>query len=179
MQASRHSFVGSSYITLWCCHFFRIPNAAQLVISRERTAEQRNIPATMAIPKNIAAAFTWELAAYTSLACWVVYAVCLGVYRLWYSPIAHLPGPKLAALTQYYEFYYDIILGGQYTFRIVEMHKQYGPVVRISPWEVHVSDHGFHSELYPGPHRRRHKWLFWAKQVRKLSIVACACMVRC
>ncbi|KAJ4147575.1 hypothetical protein LMH87_002087 [Akanthomyces muscarius] len=118
----------------------------------------------MAIPKSIAADFTWELAAYTSLACWVVYAVCLGVYRLWYSPIAHLPGPKLAALTQYYEFYYDIILGGQYTFRIVEMHKQYGPVVRISPWEVHVSDHDFHSELYPGPHRRRHKWLFWAKQ---------------
>ncbi|OAA56925.1 Cytochrome P450 [Akanthomyces lecanii RCEF 1005] len=44
------------------------------------------------------------------------------------------------------------------------MHKQYGPVVRISPWEVHVSDHDFHSELYPGPHRRRHKWLFWSKQ---------------
>ncbi|KAF1731349.1 Trichodiene oxygenase [Beauveria bassiana] len=117
----------------------------------------------MAILDN-AAGFTWELAAYTSLACWVVYAVCLGFYRLWYSPIAHLPGPKLAALTQYYEFYYDIVLGGQYTFRIVEMHKEYGPVVRISPWEVHVSDHDFHSELYAGPHRRRHKWLFWAKQ---------------
>ncbi|OAQ97404.1 hypothetical protein LLEC1_02670 [Akanthomyces lecanii] len=128
----------------------------------------------MAIP-NFAADFTWDLAAYTTFACWVVYAACLGVYRLWYSPIAHLPGPKLAALTQYYEFYYDIILGGQYTFRIVEMHKQYGPVVRISPWEVHVSDHDFHSELYPGPHRRRHKWLFWAKQVRKLPTFACHC----
>ncbi|EGX95314.1 Cytochrome P450 [Cordyceps militaris CM01] len=110
------------------------------------------------------AGLTWNLAVCTSLACWLVYAVCLGVYRLRYSPIAHLPGPKLAALTQYYEFYYDIILGGQYTFRIVEMHKEYGPVVRINPWEVHVSDHDFHPELYAGPHRRRHKWLFWAKQ---------------
>ncbi|KAJ6781928.1 hypothetical protein PWT90_07206 [Aphanocladium album] len=106
----------------------------------------------------------WGAVALVSLACWTVYAVCLGVYRLWFSPIAHLPGPRLAALTQYYEFYYDIILGGQYTFKIVELHKQYGPVVRISPWEVHVSDHDFHSELYTGPNRRRHKWLFWAKQ---------------
>ncbi len=125
----------------------------------------------MTVP-SIAAGFTWELAAYTSFACWVVYAVCLGVHRLWYSPIAHLPGPKLAALTQYYEFFYDIVLGGQYTFRIVEMHKQYGPVVRISPWEVHVSDHDFHPELYAGPNRRRHKWLFWAKQVRNLPKLA-------
>ncbi|TQW05438.1 Cytochrome P450 [Cordyceps javanica] len=117
----------------------------------------------MAIPY-MTAGFSWQLVAYISLSCWVVYAVCLGVYRLFFSPIAHLPGPKLAALTQYYEFYYDIVLGGQYTFRIVEMHEQYGPVVRISPWEVHVSDHDFHSELYAGPHRRRHKWLFWAKQ---------------
>ncbi|KAM3436334.1 hypothetical protein NHJ13734_005104 [Beauveria thailandica] len=113
---------------------------------------------------DIAAGFSWQLALYTSFACWLVYAVCLGVYRLWYSPIAHLPGPKLAALTQYYEFFYDIVLGGQYTFRIVEMHEEYGPVVRISPWEVHVSDHDFHAELYTGPHRRRHKWHFWAKQ---------------
>ncbi|OAA55716.1 Cytochrome P450 [Cordyceps fumosorosea ARSEF 2679] len=113
---------------------------------------------------DIAVDFSWCFAAYTSFACWLVYAVCLGIYRLYYSPIAHLPGPKLAALTQYYEFYYDIILGGQYTFRIVKMHEQYGPVIRISPWEVHVSDHDFHPELYAGPHRRRHKWIFWAKQ---------------
>ena len=108
---------------------------------------------------------TWANLAYAAIACWVVYATGLAVYRLWLSPIAHLPGPKLAALTQYYEFFYDIILGGQYTFKIVEMHKKYGPVVRISPWEVHVGDHDFHAELYTGPHRRRHKWSFWAKQV--------------
>jgi hypothetical protein len=39
-----------------------------------------------------------------------------------------------------YEAYYDLILGGQYTFKIIELHKQYGPIIRISPWELHISD---------------------------------------
>lgn len=100
-----------------------------------------------------------------AFAVWLVYAVVLGIRRLWLSPIAHIPGPRLAALTQYYEFYYDIVLGGKYTFRIMEMHKKYGGVVRINPWEVHVMDPDFHAELYGGPSHPRDKWEFYAKQV--------------
>lgn len=110
-------------------------------------------------------ALTWGQTALAAFVLWLAYAIVLTIQRLWLSPIAHIPGPKLAALTQYYEFYYDIILGGQYTFRILEMHKKYGPVVRISPWEVHVGEHDFHSDLYGGPTRPRQKWTFWAKQV--------------
>lgn len=88
----------------------------------------------------------------------------LAIKRLYLSPIAHIPGPKLAALTQWYESYYDIWLGGQYTFRILEMHREYGPIVRISPWEVHIGDPEFFSELYTGPSRRREKWAFYTKQ---------------
>lgn len=115
--------------------------------------------------QDLLSAFTWVHGLVALFGVWFVYSVGLGVYRLWFSPIAHVPGPKLAALTQYYEFYYDIILGGQYTFKILELHKVYGPVVRISPWEVHVGEHDFHSELYTGPTRPRDKWPFWAKQV--------------
>ncbi|KAJ3497096.1 hypothetical protein NLG97_g2172 [Lecanicillium saksenae] len=132
--------------------------------SRHQERREGREAAIAMIPPTVSVSLNWSAIAYIAIAFWAVYAVCLGVYRLWFSPIAHLPGPRLAALTQYYEFYYDIILGGQYTFKIVELHKQYGSVVRISPWEVHVSDHDFHSELYTGPNRRRHKWLFWAKQ---------------
>ncbi|GKT42503.1 N-acetyltryptophan 6-hydroxylase ivoC [Colletotrichum spaethianum] len=89
------------------------------------------------------------------LGIWLLYVIQLGVRRLYFSPISHIPGPRLAAMTQYYEFYYDIILGGQYTFRIIEMHRDYGPVVRISPWEVHVGDHDFFPELYTGSGRPR------------------------
>lgn len=108
---------------------------------------------------------TWGQTVVAAFVLWLAYAFVLTVQRLWLSPIAHIPGPKLAALTQYYEFYYDIVLGGQYTFRILEMHKKYGPVVRISPWEVHVGQHDFHSDLYGGSTHPRQKWTFWAKQV--------------
>jgi hypothetical protein len=50
---------------------------------------------------------------------WTIYSVYLG-------PLAKFPGPKLAAATLWYECYYDVILGGQYTFKIEELHRKYG-----------------------------------------------------
>ena len=55
-----------------------------------------------------------------------IYLVALGIYRLHFSPIAKFPGPKLAALTLWYEFYHDVVRGGQYIFKIDELHEQYG-----------------------------------------------------
>ncbi|KAJ5374407.1 hypothetical protein N7517_006413 [Penicillium concentricum] len=78
----------------------------------------------------------------------VTYGVWLTAYRLWFSPIAHFPGPKLAGLTMWYEFYYDSFLEGQYTFRIAEMHRKYGPIVRISPFELHIDDPEYYEVLY-------------------------------
>lgn len=53
---------------------------------------------------------------------------CLGgvIYRLHLHPLAKFPGPKLAAATLWYEFFYDCILYGQYTFKIGQMHEKYG-----------------------------------------------------
>ncbi|PHH73159.1 hypothetical protein CDD82_5621 [Ophiocordyceps australis] len=94
----------------------------------------------------------------------LIYALCLSVFRLWMSPISHIPGPRLAAMTQFYEFYYDVVLGGQYTFKIGDLHRQYGPVIRINPWEVHVLDPDFHAEIYGSSTKPRNKWNFYAKQ---------------
>lgn len=55
-----------------------------------------------------------------------VYVVGGVFYRLYLSPLAKFPGPKLAAATLWYEFYYDNILKGQYTFKIMDLHKKYG-----------------------------------------------------
>ncbi|KAM7215804.1 Cytochrome P450 [Rhypophila decipiens] len=90
-----------------------------------------------------------------------VYGLSLVVYRFYLSPLSKFPGPKLAAATFWYEFYYDAVLGGQYTFHIAQLHKKYGPVIRINPHEIHVLTPEFYDVLYTGPGRRRHKW-HWA-----------------
>ena len=56
----------------------------------------------------------------------VTYLIIISCYRLVFSPLAKFPGPKLAALTLWYEFWYDVVKRGQYLFKIKEMHDRYG-----------------------------------------------------
>lgn len=58
------------------------------------------------------------------------YVFGLGIYRLYLSPIAKFPGPKLAALTQWYETYYDVYLDGKFTLHFKELHEKYGMLIR-------------------------------------------------
>lgn len=62
----------------------------------------------------------------TILAFWSLYVVLVAVYRLYFSPLAHIPGPTLPALTRWYEAYYEIVLSGQYSFHIDKLHDIYG-----------------------------------------------------
>lgn len=61
-----------------------------------------------------------------SIVIWFAYLIGLAFYRLHLSPLSKFPGPKLAALTKWYEFYYDVVLQGQFTFEVQKMHKLYG-----------------------------------------------------
>lgn len=56
----------------------------------------------------------------------LLYIVGLVLYRLFLSPIANFPGPKLAAVTYLYEGYYDVVKRGKYTFKIRDLHAKYG-----------------------------------------------------
>jgi hypothetical protein len=64
-----------------------------------------------------------------------------------------------------YEAYYDLYLGGQYTFKIIELHKEYGPIIRISPWELHISDPDFYDTIYASSAsgRRRDEYVWFTK----------------
>lgn len=76
-----------------------------------------------------------------SVLVWILYLVGLSVYRLYFSPLAKFPGPKLAGLTKWYEFYYDVVLQGQFTFEIQKMHKKYGKITKsLSSLVVEPSD---------------------------------------
>lgn len=56
------------------------------------------------------------------------YWAFLAFYRLYWSPLAKIPGPKLAALTQWTETYYDVFHGdgGQFIWAYRKWHEQYG-----------------------------------------------------
>ena len=57
---------------------------------------------------------------------YVVYVVVVSIHRLYFSQYAKFPGPKLAALTYGYMFYYDAVAGkGQYIYKIKQLHEEY------------------------------------------------------
>jgi hypothetical protein len=61
-----------------------------------------------------------------TIAAVTLYTVYGAIYRLYLSPVAKFPGPKLAALTFWYEFYFDIVKHGSYVYEIKRMHEKYG-----------------------------------------------------
>ncbi|KAL9640587.1 MAG: hypothetical protein Q9164_000194 [Protoblastenia rupestris] len=87
------------------------------------------------------------------------------IYRLYLDPLAMIPGPKLAALTFYYEIYFNVVKPGMFVWEIKRLHEVYGmlyrptdpsgisnlhvgPIVRINPREVHISDLSFLDQIY-------------------------------
>ncbi|KAI0478322.1 cytochrome P450 [Xylaria cf. heliscus] len=97
-----------------------------------------------------------------SVAVLLIYVASLSIYRLHLSPLAAVPGPKLAALTYWYEFYFDGYLGGKYVFKIKEFHEKYGPIVRINPHHVHINDINFYDTIYaPGGTKHPRNKIRW------------------
>lgn len=78
----------------------------------------------------------------------IVYLVWKALYRLYFGPLAKIPGPKLAAITGYYEAYYNVIKGGQFLFKLQELHQKHGPIIRIGPNELHINDPEFYDQIY-------------------------------
>lgn len=77
----------------------------------------------------------------------LLYTAYGAVYRLCLAPVAKFPGPKLAALTFWYEFYFDVIRCGSYVYEIERMHKQYGGW--MNQWWPDANAHWTHIEDRP------------------------------
>lgn len=70
-------------------------------------------------------------------------------WRLFLSPIAKIPGPKLAAATFWYEFYYDVVKGGQYVYQIEKMHQQYGKKPSQASAGINLTQHRTYCSYQP------------------------------
>lgn len=86
---------------------------------------------------SIASSSAFDIAS-TFFAIYIVYLVSVSIHRLYFSQYAKFPGPRLAALTYGYMFYYDAIAGkGQYIYKIKELHEQYSkPQSLNSPRQI-------------------------------------------
>ncbi|KAI1171810.1 benzoate 4-monooxygenase cytochrome P450 [Nemania sp. FL0916] len=110
---------------------------------------------------------TWGNVALFVAAAYLVYGIVIGIYRVHFSPLSKFPGPKLAAATFWYEFYYDLWPHKfQYMWKIQKLHEQYGPIVRINPYHIHIHDPEFIDEIYAGGNRKRDRdtWYMHARQ---------------
>lgn len=83
----------------------------------------------------------------TSLLLWVLLSGYVSYMRLLH-PLARYPGPVLASLTNIWKAYYVYRL--DLHEKLVELHKQHGPVVRIGPNHLHFWNGEAISTIYKG-----------------------------
>ncbi|KAJ5108558.1 benzoate 4-monooxygenase cytochrome P450 [Penicillium angulare] len=83
--------------------------------------------------------------------------ISLFIYRLNFHPLSHIPGHPLAKITYLYEWYYDLYRVGQYSFKIADLHRRYGPIIRINPDEVHIDDPYFFDQIFNQTNGRTEK----------------------
>lgn len=66
-------------------------------------------------------------AVVSTLAIFIVLSIAaIFFYRLTWHPLARFPGPKLAAVSGWYETYYDCLLLGKFSEHINRLHQEYG-----------------------------------------------------
>lgn len=105
---------------------------------------------------------TWPAllaATFAAIICGVKHGLYLVVYRAFFHPLSSFPGPKLGAVTYWYEVYYDWFHGpyrGRNEWHIQKLHQKYGPIVRRSPDELSIRDPDWFDVWFTSG--RRDKW---------------------
>lgn len=99
-----------------------------------------------------------------------LYRALVIIYRVFLSPLAKFPRPKLDAATSWYEAFLDLrsknfpnIVSGLHENMVCHTHtcihpevnECSGPIVRVNPTELSIRDAEYYNELYvPGGKRR-------------------------
>ncbi|KAJ9149242.1 Trichodiene oxygenase [Pleurostoma richardsiae] len=70
------------------------------------------------------------------------------VYRRYFHPLSKVPGPFLGSLSELYYFYWQYIKNGSLYLQFERLTKEYGPVIRIGPNEVVLTDPENYDKIY-------------------------------
>lgn len=79
----------------------------------------------------------WPLAPWVALGLLIVTALSYLITAV-RPGIRHAPGPFLARFTNWWRV--AQVVKGQYPQKLLELHKKHGPIVRIGPNQVSISD---------------------------------------
>ena len=83
---------------------------------------------------------------FLAVAVAVLPLLTLIVYRLLFHPLARIPGPKLAALSNVWQAHH--VRDGRSCELGKTLHLKYGPVVRVGPNEVWFNSEEAFKEIY-------------------------------
>lgn len=70
------------------------------------------------------------------------------IYRLFFHPLAGVPGPNLAAITYWWSYYYE--LKGILPWKVKELQERHGwpPVIRVGPNRVAIHEPSQYEKIY-------------------------------
>ncbi|PWW77160.1 cytochrome P450 [Tuber magnatum] len=95
---------------------------------------------------------TAAICAFGALVVWKV------VSAIFFSPLSHIPGPLVTAMTPHYINLLSAL--DRRTVGTYSLHKRYGPIVRVSPTEVSVLSPQAIKEVYSSPHYTKYTPLY-------------------
>lgn len=74
--------------------------------------------------------------------CIILSLVYRVIYIIYFHPLAHIPGPKLAAASYLYQTYFSLVSGSKFYIQIQKLHEEYGtysiPVIEVSTLLIHA-----------------------------------------
>lgn len=76
----------------------------------------------------------------------VLYVAAICIYRLYFHPFAHIPGPFFAKLTDAYGLYHSWLKDTHLNIHL--LHEKYGTIVRFGPSKILVNDVDGMREIY-------------------------------
>jgi hypothetical protein len=82
------------------------------------------------LPINTDTLLFWALSLSSAL--FLFYSISLTIHRLYFSPLAQFPGPKLVAATAWYETLVDITRNNFHEV-LLDMHKKHGRSQPLCP----------------------------------------------
>ncbi|KAI0448865.1 cytochrome P450 monooxygenase-like protein [Xylaria acuta] len=89
----------------------------------------------------------------TTCICWIHRCI----YRLYFHPLAKFPGPRLAAISDLW--FAKMYTSGRAPFIMLDIHRNYGDVVRIAPNELSFCTPRSHRDIYGHTSKGRKRFL--------------------